>query len=238
MTSHAGSVALVWVRSLLFHICSGLVTILFLPLLVLVLVPGRIAWHVLCFYVRLQLGLLWVICGQSYRLIGMENAPDGPVILAARHEAMWETLVLPTLFNNPAVVLKKEILRYPVAGIVARKLDYIGVDRSGALDRAKETFDLAKAQAAQGRSILIFPNGTRNPAQRDRVQPGVAVLYRILKLPCLPIVLDSGQLWPYRSWLRHPGQITIRILPVIPTGLRTSEFLTQLETDLSQPSAQ
>ena len=182
--------------------------------------------------------LLRIICGQTYRVTGLENAPHTPVILAARHESMWETLVLPTLFKNPAVVLKNEILRYPLAGAVARKLQFIGVDRTGALDRAKETFDAAKMQAAKGRSILIFPNGTRNPDLRNRVQPGVAVLYRTLKLPCLPIVHDSGLLWPYRSWLRHPGVITIRILPTIPPGLRTSEFLSRLESDLAKPAAE
>ena len=238
MTSNTGSVALVWVRSLLFHIAALVATIPFLPLFVLLLGPMRFVWPVLCFYLRLQLFLLRLICGQTYRVTGLENAPHTPVILAARHESMWETVVLPTLFKNPAVVLKNEILRYPLAGAVARKLEFIGVDRSGALDRAKETFDAAKMQAAKGRSILIFPNGTRNPDLRNRVQPGVAVLYRTLKLPCLPIVHDSGRLWPFRSWLRHPGVITIRILPTIPPGLRTSEFLSRLESDLAKPAAE
>ena len=238
MTSNTGSVALVCVRSLLFHIASLLATIAFLPLFVLLFGPVRYVWSALRLYVRTQLALLRLICAQRYHVVGQDHVPEGPVILAARHESMWETLVLPYLFNNPAVVLKREILRYPLAGLVARSLSYIGVDRSGALDRAKETFDQAKAQAADGRSILIFPNGTRNPQNRNRVQPGVAVLYRTLKLPCLPIVLDSGQLWPYRSWLRHPGLITIRILPAIPPGLRSSEFLAQLESDLAQPATQ
>ena len=236
MTGWPDNRIVIGVRSLVFHLVSGLVTLVFLALYPLILAPQSVVWAVLTRYIAIQLWLLRVICGLSFRLVGAENVPNGPCILASRHEAMWETLFLPHVFGNPTVILKDEILHYPIAGPVARKLDFIGVDRTGSLDRAKEAFDKAKRLAGQGRRVLIFPSGTRNPEHRFRVQSGVAVLYRTLKLPCVPVVLDSGDYWIYGRWLRRPGVITVRVLPPIPEGLRTSEFLPRLEADLSQPA--
>ena len=224
-------------RSVAFHLASATVTLGFLLLFPLIFGPRPLVWAILQRFIRSQLWLLRVICGQSHRLEGAEHLPEGACILACRHEAMWETLVLALLFDLPTVMLKDDILRYPVAGAVARKLDFIGIDRSGATDAARAAFDTARAQADGGRSVLIFPSGTRNPDHRDRVQKGVAVLYRMLKLPVVPVTLDSGRLWPYKSWLRRPGVITVRVLPAIETGLRTNDFLARLEGDLARPAA-
>lgn len=222
-------------RSVVFHLCSGAVVLLFLVFLPFIWAPLRFGWPVLRAFVFAQLWLLRVICGQRYKL-DLAHVPDGAAIYAVRHEALWETLVLPVLLNNPVVFLKQEILAYPVAGAVARKLGYIGLDRGGSTDRVRAAFDEARDRASDGRGFLIFPNGTRDPAQRDRVQTGVAVLYRALGVPCVPIVLDSGGLWPYKSWIRRPGVITVRALPPIAPGLRTSDLLKRLQADLSEPA--
>jgi len=229
--------AVIGLRSLLFYLASAAVLLVFVPLYPVILLKSvSFSWRIICGFVHVQLWLLRVICGQRYQVIGAENMPDGPCILASRHEAMWETMVLPVLFGNPTVMLKQEILRYPIAGRLSRKLEFIGLDRGGSAEHARAAFEQARRQAAKGRSILIFPNGTRNPEHRFRVQKGVAVLYRMLKLPCVPILLDSGDYWPYRRWLRRPGVITVRVLPPIPEGLRANEFLTQLTNDLAQPA--
>lgn len=184
-------------------------------------------------YIRLQLWLLRVICRQRYRVEWEGAVPAGPCILASRHEALWETLVLPLIFDNPVIFLKQDILRYPLVGLIVAKLGGIGVDRSGALDSIRQPFEQARAAVAEGRRVLIFPSGTRDPAQRDRVQSGVAVLYRMLDVPVVPILLNSGALWPWKSWLRHPGVITVRVLPMIEPGLKTAEFIAKLTQDLA-----
>ncbi|WP_172293105.1 lysophospholipid acyltransferase family protein [Pseudoruegeria sp. HB172150] len=221
-------------RSLCFHLASALATLVFLPAYVLVLVPVRIGWPVLAAYIRLQLWLLRMICGQRVEVTGVENLPAGPCLLAARHESMWETMFLPLHFHNPAVLLKQEILRYPLAGPIARRLGHIGIDRSGDLEAARASFTGAKQAASDGRSILIFPSGTRDPALRDRLQSGVAVLYRQLGLPCVPVTHNSGRFWPHRSWLRHAGTIRVEIRPPIPAGLKTKEFIDRLAAGLSR----
>ncbi len=81
---------------------------------------------------------------------------------------------------------------------------------------------------AEGRKILIFPAGTRDPAGRDAMQPGVAVLYRQLGLPCVPVTHNSGDIWPHGSWLRCPGEVEVRILPPIHPGQKTRVFMEHL----------
>ncbi|WP_425052221.1 lysophospholipid acyltransferase family protein [Psychromarinibacter sp. S121] len=216
----------------MYFLLSVAVTLCFLPTTVLLAAPMSWAWPVLRAYVAIQLFLLRVICGQKVRVTGAENLGPGPSLIAARHEAMWETLFLPIQLGNPAVMLKQEILTYPLAGPVARKLGYIGIDRSGNLEAAKRSFAQARSAVDAGRRVLIFPSGTRDPARRDQLQAGVAVIYRQLGVPCVPVTLNSGDLWPHRSWLKRPGTVDVRICPPIPPGLKTRDFMARLNEDL------
>lgn len=232
MTALSRSPAAIRARSAAFYVLCVATTLPFLPFLVLIYAPMRVGWPVLRAYFTVQIWLLRVICGQRVRVTGQENLPDGPCLLAARHESAWETLYLPWRFGNPAVMLKRELLGIPLVGNIARKLRYIAIDRSGDLATARASFDAAKEEVAKGRKILIFPAGTRNPAGRDAMQPGVAVLYRQLGLPCVPISHNSGDIWPHKSWLRCPGEVEIRILPPIAPGQKTRVFMDQLSRAL------
>ena len=83
----------------------------------------------------------------------------------------------------------------------------------------------AEAAIAEGRPIVIFPEGTRvPPGQRPPLQPGFAGLYRALKLPVVPLALDSGRLWPRASFLKRPGIVTMRFAPAIAPGLSRKEI--------------
>ncbi|MDF0601591.1 lysophospholipid acyltransferase family protein [Psychromarinibacter sp. C21-152] len=228
MTALSRTPAAIRARSVAFYLLCVASTLPFLPLLVLIFAPVRVGWPVLRAYFSVQIWLLRVVCGQRVRVTGEENLPDGPCLMAARHESAWETLYLPWRFGNPAVMLKRELLDIPLVGNIARKLKYIPIDRSGDLETARASFDAANAEVAEGRRILIFPAGTRDPAGRDAMQSGVAVLYRQLGLPCVPVTHNSGDIWPHRSWLRRPGEVEIRILPPIPPGEKTRVFLEHL----------
>ena len=222
-------------RSYVFVFMSILTTTCF-TLIYPLFAFNRYLWPFVSVFFGVQLKLLQWICGIRHNLLGRENLPPGPCILAARHEATWETIFLPWALNNPAIILKAEILTYPLFGGGARRLGYIGVDRSGKLEAVKKTFEQARQAATKGRRVLIFPSGTRDPKHRFRVQPGVSVLYRTSKLPCVPIVLNSGDKWIYGSWLRRPGTITVQILPAIPPGLPSKQFMARLTHDLAQPA--
>jgi 1-acyl-sn-glycerol-3-phosphate acyltransferase len=91
----------------------------------------------------------------------------------------------------------------------------------------------AKDRAAQGREIVIFPEGTRrSPGAPPGYKPGFLALYDALGLPCVPLALNSGLFWPRRSIMRYPGTIVIEILDPIPPGLPRAEIRELLKTRL------
>ena len=57
----------------------------------------------------------------------------GRVIFAARHESMWETIVLISFFPRPVFVMKKELRNIPLFGLLAVKVHSIFVDREHGL---------------------------------------------------------------------------------------------------------
>jgi 1-acyl-sn-glycerol-3-phosphate acyltransferase len=95
----------------------------------------------------------------------------------------------------------------------------------------------ARNAAQRGRSVLIYPEGTRTaPGSSRPYQPGVAALYEHLKLPVVPIALNSGLFWGRRSFVKQPGRITLEILDPIAPGLDRRAFLVELERRLEAAS--
>jgi 1-acyl-sn-glycerol-3-phosphate acyltransferase len=136
---------------------------------------------------------------------------------------MWETLELQWLLDGPAMVLKQELARIPAWGWAARRYGAIVVDRHASAAAMRGMMRAAQAANAQGRSILIFPEGTRvAPGERPPLKPGFAGLYRMLRLPTVPIATDIGRLWPRRG-LKRPGVVTLRFGETVPPGLPREE---------------
>ncbi|MER2606876.1 MAG: lysophospholipid acyltransferase family protein [Siculibacillus sp.] len=220
-------------RAWLFFVLLVIGAIPFVPLLVpLFLAPPRYTWWIVFAFLRMMQFLVKLTCGLDWVVTGRENIPAGPVLYASRHESIWEVLYFQMLFGNPISFAKREVFGYPVGGQIARNGDHIRVDRDGNLEQIRQAFAKARDASRAGRSVLIFPSGTRSVDGRDQVANGVAVLYGMLDLPCVPIVLDSGTYWPHRSWLKYPGTIHVRVLPPIPPGLKKGEFLERLRTEL------
>jgi len=134
------------------------------------------------------------------------------------------------LFDDPAMVLKRELVFIPLFGWFIPKFRMIPIARSSGAATLKNMVARAKEAAAMGRQIVIFPEGTRRtPGAPPDYKPGAAALYLQLDLPCLPIALNSGVFWPRRKFLRYPGTIVVEILPVIEAGLKRREFSQRLE---------
>lgn len=182
--------------------------------------------------------LLRAICNIHIRIEGTEHIPAGPVMVAAKHQSLWDTAIVLRLFRGPAIVMKQELLRIPIYGALCRAQGMIAVDRDGGAKALKQMLKDARAAAADGRKILIFPQGTRTlPGESAPYQPGVVALYRDLKLPVVPVALNSGFFWPKRGVLRKPGTIVLRFLPAIPAGLDRDTFMTELETRIESANA-
>jgi 1-acyl-sn-glycerol-3-phosphate acyltransferase len=151
--------------------------------------------------------------------------PQGPVLVAAKHQSFFDPLALVELLDAPAAVMKRQLADIPLWGWLARTYGAIPVDRNGGAAALRRMMQEATAAGAEGRSILIFPEGTRvQPGERPRLQPGFAGLYRRLGLPVVPVALDSGRLWPRRGLARRRGVITVRFGEPVPPGLPRPEL--------------
>jgi 1-acyl-sn-glycerol-3-phosphate acyltransferase len=145
--------------------------------------------------------------------------------------SMWDTVALYLLLDDPAVVLKRDLRLIPFYGWYTWKAGSIAIDRDGKASALRQMAASAKRAMAEGRSILIFPEGTRKPpgASPD-YKPGVAGLYGQLNAPCVPVALNSGLFWTGPGgFLKKRGRIVVQFLEPIPSGLRRREFMATLE---------
>lgn len=166
-------------------------------------------------------GCAALLLGIRTRLEGV--LPSGAVIVAAKHQSMFETIEMLVILDRPVVVMKRQLTDIPGWGWVARRYGVIPVDREGGASALRIMLRAAQAAKAQGRPIMIFPEGTRvPPGESPPLQPGFAGLYKSLGLPVVPIALDSGHVWP-RSFVKRPGIVTMRIHDAIPPGLARDE---------------
>lgn len=185
-------------------------------------------------YLRVQLWILKWAGGITHRIEGWENLPESPFIFASQHQATWENLYFQLLLGNPAFFAKAEIFSYPLAGTIARKNGQIKVNRSGTVDELRSTLQQGLETLKTGRNVLIYPTGTRTATSFETARHGIAVLYRKSNRPVVPIVLDSGKYWRLGTWIKHNGEIRVKILPPIHPGLSTDAFLRELHDALSE----
>lgn len=151
--------------------------------------------------------------------------PTGACLIAAKHQSMYETLELVRVTHEPVVVLKRELADIPGWGGIARRYGVIAVAREAGASALREMMKQGKLAIAQNRALLIFPEGTRvAPGEQPPLASGFAGLYRTLGLPVVPVALDSGRLWPRRSFMKRPGIVTFRFGEPIPPGLPRAEI--------------
>lgn len=179
---------------------------------------------------RVCLFLLRALVGIRVEVRGREHIPTGAALVAAKHQSAFETFALLPLLPFPAMVMKAELGRIPLFGSYSRTCGMILVDRRKGATALREMAAQAKSEAAKGRQVVIFPEGTRRtPGAPPAYQPGVALLYKGLGLPCVPVALNSGLFWPRRSFRKYPGTIVVEFLPPLPAGRDSKAFLTALE---------
>src|SRR5262249_51285625 len=127
------------------------------------------------------------LCGIRTEFRGLENIPEGPCIIAMKHQSTYDTMAPFLVFRDPVYILKKELLRAPVFGVYASRVG-ISIDRSGGAKTIRGMMAAAKDVAKAGRQIVIFPEGTRQPVDEPtHIKPGVIAIYNDLGLPCVPV---------------------------------------------------
>ena len=197
--------------------------------------PRRWSMWALKQWAKSSLWWLKTITGTGFEIRGRKYIPKGATIVAGKHQSMWETFAILPLLDDPAIVLKRELLWIPVFGWFAQKFKMIAVDRGAGTAALKSLIKNAASAVKENRQIIIFPEGTRvPPLAAPDYKPGAAALYTRLKLPVTPFGLNSGLYWPRRRYQRYPGTIIIEFLEPIEAGLSRKQFSTRLESAIEE----
>lgn len=231
-----GNQSMLALRSLLFNILFYLALIVIVVFGVPAFFLGRRAIFELArFWARVNFWLLDKICSIKYDFRGVENIPDGAIIVAPKHQSIWETFALGLYFQDFTFILKRELTWIPFFGWYLKWADMIAIDRASGRGALAQVIERSKKPLSEGRQIIIFPEGTRRPVGAPPMYKyGIAHLYEAANVPCLPVALNSGLFWPRRQFLRQPGTILVEFLPPIEPGLDKDEFFAKLQNDLER----
>ena len=220
-------------RSLLFNLFlySGIVSVFLIALPTLILPSkftlwfGKFLGHYVIFVVRFFLKT-------KVEIVGLANIPKTEkYFVACAHQSMFETFALQAVLDYPVFILKKELLRIPLFGLYLKKIKSIAIVRDTTTKDNLSFFDqVATIIKNENRPLLIFPQGTRVKVdEKIPFKKGVGRIYEALNISCVPIALNSGNVWPKNGIIKHPGKITISLLEPIKPGLSRDNFIKNLE---------
>ena len=170
------------------------------------------------------------------RVVVRGEIPQHAVIIASKHQSAFETIATLYLWEHPAVVLKAELMRIPFWGYLARRHGSIPVERDASSKAMRTMMRAAESAIAENRPIIIFPEGSRMPVgEAPTLKPGVAGLYKMLKMPVVPLALDSGKIWPRGAFVKRSGTITLDFGETIPAGLDRKEAEARIHAAINKP---
>ena len=225
-----------WLRSLAFVAWLYLSMVLFaVGLSPALLMPYRPAMWVIRHWSKFTLfGLRW-IAGVKVEFRGVEHMPVGACLIAGKHQSMLDVIAPFAVLPDNCFIMKKELAPLPFFGWFAVKTKMIAVDRSAHSKALKDMVRQARLRFAEGRQMLIFPEGTRAPVgAAPDYKPGIAALYRDLDCPCTPMATNSGVHWPAHGFRRYPGTVVYEFLPAIPAGGQHGWHLFVLRVDVRE----
>lgn len=221
--------------AIIFYSWTALLCPLYVPLMIL---PRRYFRKATRFWVRGGFQAMRFGLGITHEIRGRENIPDGPIMIASKHQSMWDTQIYNLIFYDCIFVLKRSLLAVPLIGWFMWRAGMIAVDRKAGTGAMRQLLRDARKSVKNGHTIIIFPEGTRMPAgKRGRYQPGIAGLYKELGLPVVPVALNSGTYWPRRAFIKRPGRIVLKFLPAIEPGLDRHTFMKELEERIEAATA-
>lgn len=225
------------IRSLIFMVLfftwTALVCIVCTPLLL-----GPTRWTLAMFHGWGRVvALLLRLVGVKVEIRGREHIPTGAALVAPKHQCMYDVFAQFTWLPGSVFVMKRELKKIPWFGWYAMKAGSIDIDRAGHSTALKDMVRRAKAHFANGRQVVIFPEGHRNlPGVTGDYKPGIAALYRDLDVPVYPVATNSGEHWSANGMKLTPGTIIFEYLEPIPPGLKRAEFMRLLEDRIETAS--
>lgn len=222
---------MLFIRSLIFNIFlitwTGIVTIFFSPTLI---IPGKAVFITSYVWGRgTAIALRW-ICNIRIKIEGLENLPKAPFIVASKHESALETIIFFNYLKAPIYILKKELLALPIFGFYLIAMKMIYINRKDGIRSIKKVITNSKEFLKQERVLVVFPEGTRvNHGEERDLQSGIAAIYSSNSVPVIPVFLDTGIVWSRNSFIKYPGEVTIKFQPQIEPGLSKKDFMEKLK---------
>jgi 1-acyl-sn-glycerol-3-phosphate acyltransferase len=215
-------------RSLLFYLGMWLATLVIaLPVPLVLPLPRKVRYRYLTLWGRIVLWWLRVTCGVSYRVEGREHIPAEPSVALVKHQSTWETLALQSIFPMQTWVLKKELLRIPFFGWGLAAAWPIAIDRKAGREALRQVIEQGTERLRNGFWVIVFPEGTRVPlGARKRYATGGAALAVQAGVPVVPVAHNAGEHWRRDSFVKIPGEIQVRIGPVIDTAGKSAAAVT------------
>ena len=223
-------------RSLFFNIFFYFGVII----VITIAIPALIMPNSIILWLGKFLGNWAVFCLKFFlntkiNVIGKENIiKNENFFIASAHQSIFETFFFQTIINSPIFILKKELLKMPIFGWHLKKINAIAIERNittkenlGFFDSIVQTINKTK------RPLIIFPQGTRTPSEiKVPFKKGVARIYEYLNIKCIPIALNSGNVWPKNGQMKSNGVITISILKPMNAEMEKNYFLTILQENI------
>ena len=215
-----------WTLMVLTGVVIGLLTVFTFPFSVDRRYRFARSWALL------NLWMLKHICGLIYTVEGEENIPNEGVVVLAKHQSTWDTMILQVILPHVRWVLKRELLRVPFFGWGLAMLKPIAIDRSAGHKAVAQLIQQGGPMLDDGYWVVVFPEGTRTrPGQKKRYKQGGAILAVETGHPVVLIAHNAGEFWPRHSFLKWPGTITLRIGPVVDTKGKTAEQVMTIAHD-------
>jgi 1-acyl-sn-glycerol-3-phosphate acyltransferase len=218
-------------RSVLFNVVFFFVTfVLTVSATVVRLVAPPRVLAVAMLWARILTAAVRVICGIRLDVSGLEHIPDGPALIASRHQSAFDTFIWLTLVPRCCYVFKDELLRIPLFGSLVSASGMIAVDRDAGAAAIRSMLRQADRAVRERRQIVIFPEGTRSePGNPGTLQSGIAALASRTGLPVIPVSTDSGHYWGRRAFRKRAGTIRIVIGQPIPARTERKALMRALE---------
>ncbi len=195
------------------------------------ILPGHRPLHgVIWFYTRRMLWAMRTFAGIRVDLRGQDRLPAGAFIIAAKHHSWGDGFVMFANVPNLTFVTGDHLEDIPLLRGILHKLGAIVVDSCGGSEARKDLSEQAARVAAEGRRILIYPEGhLAKPGEKFRYRTGVYYMSRDFNLPVVPCATNLGLFWRQTDFKKTAGTATVEFLDPIEPGLEKDEFMARLE---------
>lgn len=167
------------------------------------------------------------LAGLDCEVSGLENIPKGtPVLFTPNHQGNFDIpLVISKLGEIHPIVAKIEMKKLPMISKWMKFFDCLFLDRGNPKEALKVMGEGQKILES-GRSLVIFPEGTRSKsAQPGEFKEGAFRMAVKAGVPVVPVAIDgSYKIMEANGFWIKPGKVKLTVLPpIVPRDLSRDE---------------